>query len=61
MSAEMDDVWPPMPATQVQPPDPSIRIPKTAFIDGGKLDMRDVLQPIYDEVNKKYGLNEQQE
>ena len=24
----------------------------------GKLDVIDVLQPIYDEINKKYGLNE---
>jgi hypothetical protein len=25
---------PPQPATEVQPPDPSIRIPKSAFVDG---------------------------
>ncbi len=54
----MEDVWPPQPATKVQPPDPSIRILKSAFIDGGKLDVTDVINPIYDEVNRLYGTNE---
>ncbi len=54
----MEDVWPPQPATKVQPPDPSIRILKSAFVDGGKLDVTDVINPIYDEVNELYGTNE---
>ena len=29
------------------------------MIEGGKLDVMDVLQPIYDEINEKCGLNEQ--
>jgi ribonuclease Z len=58
MCAVMEDVWPPNPATKVQPPDPSLRIPKTEFIDGGKLDVADVINPIYDETNKQYGTNE---
>ena len=54
----MEDVWPPQPATKVKPPDPSIRILKSPFVDGGKLDVTDVISPIYDEVNKKYGTTE---
>ena len=56
--ALMEDVWPPQPATKVMPPDPSIRILKSAFIDGGKLDVTAEVNPIYDEINKKYGTNE---
>ena len=58
MAGIMEDVWPPQPATKVKPPDPSIRILKSKFIDGGKLDVTDVVNPTYDEVNKKYGTNE---
>jgi hypothetical protein len=31
------------------------------MIAGGKLDVRDVIQPTYDAINKKYGLNEKQD
>jgi len=39
-------------------PDPSRRIPFSKEIKGGRLDVLDVLQPIDDEINKKYGTNE---
>ncbi len=56
-----EDVWPP-PATETpQLPDPSIRIPYSDMILAGKYDMKDVIQPTYDEINKKYGLNEKQD
>lgn len=61
MASEMEDVWPPQPATKVMPPDPTIRILKSDFINGGKIDVNDVIQPIYDEINKKYNLNEEPE
>ncbi len=41
------------------PPDPSRRIPFSGMIAGGRLNVTDVLQPIYDEINEQYGLNEQ--
>ncbi len=41
-------------------PDPSLMIPYSDMISGGKYDMKDVIQPICDETNKKYGLNEKQ-
>ena len=42
-------------------PDPNERIPYSDMISGGRYDMKDVIQPIYDEINKKYGLKEKQE
>ena len=54
-------VWPPTPSEKPQVPDPKLRIPFSKFIEGGKWDMKDVIQPIYDEINKKYKLNEKQE
>jgi hypothetical protein len=39
-------------------PDPSRRIPYSKQILGGKLDVLDVIQPIYDEINEEYGTNE---
>ena len=33
-------------------------IPFSDMIAGGKLDVEDVFQPKYDEINKKYGTNE---
>ncbi len=56
-----EDVWPPPATGKPQLPDASIRVPYSKEISGGKLDMKDVLQPIYDEVNKKYGLKEKQD
>jgi ribonuclease Z len=56
-----EDVWPPSPTETPQVPDPSLRIPYSEFIAGGKYDMKDVIQPVYDEINKEYGLNEKQE
>jgi len=56
-----EDVWPP-PATETpQAPDPSLRVPYSDMISGGKYDMRDVIQPVYDEINEEYGLDEKQD
>jgi len=38
-----------------------IRVRYSDMIAGGRYDMKDVIQPTYDEVNKKYGLDEKQE
>jgi ribonuclease Z len=56
-----EDVWPPPATDKPQLPDPSLRIPYSDLIAGGRWDMKDVIQPVYDEINKKYGLNEKQE
>ncbi len=56
-----EDVWPPPATDTPQLPDPSLRIPYSDFIVNGKYDMRDVIQPTYDEINKEYGLNEKQD
>jgi ribonuclease Z len=56
-----EDVWPPPATEKPQLPDPSLRIPYSDMIAGGRYDMKAVIQPTYDEVNKKYGLDEKQE
>ena len=61
MAVVDEDVWPPPATDTPQLPDASLRIPYSDFIAGGRYDMRDVIQPIYDETNEKYGTNEQQE
>ncbi len=61
MAVVDEDVWPPQPSAEPQVPDPSLRISFSDMIAEGKYDMKDVIQPIYDEINEKYGLNEKQE
>ncbi len=56
MAVVNEEVWP-RPATEKPlPPDSSRRIPFSDFVAGGRLDVKHVLHPIYDE--KQYGLNE---
>ena len=61
MAAVDEDVWPPPATEKPQVPDPSLRIPYSDEIAGGKLDVKDVIQPVYDQINKEYGLNEKQD
>jgi ribonuclease Z len=56
-----EDVWPPPATEKPQVPDPSIRIPYSDEIAGGRLDVKDVIQPTYDAINKEYGLKEKQD
>ncbi len=56
-----EDIWPPAATEKPQVPDPSTRIPYSKFISDGKLDVKEVIQPIYDEINEMYGLNEKQD
>jgi len=56
-----EDVWPPPATEKPQAPDQSTRIPYSDVIAGGRLDVKDVIQPTYDEINKKYGLKEEQD
>ncbi len=58
MAVISEEVWPPPASEKPQPPDPSRRIPFSDMIAGGKLDVIDVLQPIYNEINEQFGLNE---
>ena len=60
MAVVDEDVWPPPPSKEPLVPDPSLMIPYSDMIVGGKSDMKDVIQPIYDATNKKYGINEKQ-
>jgi len=56
-----EDVWPPPATDKPQLPDPATRIPYSDAISNGRLDMKKVIQPTYDEINKQYGINEKQE
>ncbi|RLB49022.1 MAG: hypothetical protein DRH23_07435 [Deltaproteobacteria bacterium] len=56
-----EDVWPPPATDKPQLPDPSKRIPYSDMISNGRLDMKKVLQPTYDAINKQYGTHETQE
>ena len=55
-----EDIWPPEATKKPQVPNPNDIIPYSKFISDGKLDMYEVIQPIYDEINKAYGTNEKQ-
>ena len=56
-----EDIWPPPATEKPQLPDPKERIPYSDMIDGGRYDVKDVIQPVYDKINKEYGINEKQE
>jgi ribonuclease Z len=61
MAVVSEEVWPPPATEKPQPPKPENRIPYSDLISGGRLDVKDVIQPVYDEINKQYGLDEKQE
>jgi ribonuclease Z len=61
MAVVDEDVWPPPLTEKPLVPDLNLRIPYSDVIVGGKSDMKDVIQPTYDEINEKYGLTEEQE
>jgi len=61
MAVYDEDVWPPPATEKPQLPDARIRIPYSKMISDGKLNLKDVIQPTYDEINKKYKLKEKQE
>jgi ribonuclease Z len=61
MAAVSEDVWPPPATEEPQLPDPNERIPYSKEILGGKLNLKKVIQPIYDRTNKEYGTKAKQE
>jgi len=58
MAVVDEEVWPPPASEAPMPPDSSRRIDYSKQIIGGKLDVGDVVQPVYDEINKEFGLKE---
>jgi ribonuclease Z len=58
MAVVSEEVWPPPASEAPMPPIPSNRIGYSKGIIGGKLDVADVVQPVYDDINKEYGLKE---
>jgi len=56
-----EDVWPPPATGKPMLPDMNERIPYSPMIDGGRYDVKDAIQPIYDRINEEYSVNEKQE
>lgn len=55
MSAIDEEIWP-VPAQKAKlPPDTSKMIPFSDFTKSGALPMREIVDPIFDEINEKYG------
>ena len=55
MSAIDEEVWPSPAQKKKNSPDPSKIIPFSDFIRGGALPMIEIVQPMFDEINEKYG------
>ena len=55
MSAVDEEVWPSPPTKVKNPPDFTKAIPISDFTKSGALPLPEVVGPIYEEVNKKYG------
>ena len=55
MSAIDEDIWPPPPQKEKQPPNTDLMVPFSEFVIGGARAMPDVVGPIYDEINQRYG------
>jgi ribonuclease Z len=52
-----EDIWPQPAVGKKLPPDASKRIGFSDYITGGRVVFKEVIQNIYDEVNKKHGSN----
>jgi len=57
MSAVDESIWPSAPQREKQAPNTDLMVPMTDFIRGGGVAMPDVIGPIYDEINQRYGTN----
>ncbi len=57
MSAIDEEVWPSPPLKKKNPPDTSNAIPFSDFTRSGALGLPEVVGPIFDEINEKYGTN----
>jgi len=55
MSAVDEEVWPSPALKKKNPPDGSKMIPFSDFTKSGALPLLEVVGPIFDEVNEKYG------
>lgn len=57
MSAIDEEIWPPAALKEKQAPDTSKMIPYTDFIRNGVLALSEIVGPLYEEINEKYGIN----
>ena len=52
-----EDIWPQPSVTEKLPADPSQRIGFSDFITSGRVPYSDVVEKIYDDINRRYGSN----
>ena len=57
MAAIDEDIWPPAPTQPKLPPDFSQQIGFSDFVSGGRVDYQDVIEEIYEQINREYGTN----
>ena len=57
MAAIDEDIWPPAPQKEKQPPNTDLMVPMSDFVLDGAEHFPDVVAPIYDEINELYGTN----
>ncbi len=57
MAAIDEDIWPQPPTQQKMRPDRSIRVGFSDYIIGGRVPFSEVVQEIYEAINKEYGTN----
>ncbi len=57
MAAIDEDIWPQPSVTEKLPGDPSQKIGFSDFITDGRVPYSDVVEKIYDDINKRYGSN----
>jgi len=57
MSAIDEEIWPSPALKKKNPPDTSKAIPISDFIRSGAMGLPEVVGPIFDEINEKYGTN----
>jgi ribonuclease Z len=57
MSAVDESIWPPAPQKEKEAPNTDLMVPMSDFVRGGGQAMPDIVGPIYDEINQRYGTN----
>ncbi len=57
MSAVDESIWPLAPQKEKEAPNTDLMVPMTDFVRGGAQAMPDIVGPIYDEINQRYGTN----
>ena len=59
MAAVDEDIWPPPATRQLVPPSRKLqRVQLSDYMRGGRVVYKDVLERVYDDINRRFGSNE---